>query len=67
MIDVFWLFVGILTGLFVVAVFIPPNHKDNQLPSVGDTSIFRTKAGCVRFHSEEVECTKDAKSLASSK
>ena len=67
MIDLFWFFVGVLTGLFVVAVFIPPNQKDKQLPSVDDTSVFRTPAGCVKFQSEEVECSKDAKSLASSK
>jgi len=63
MIDLFWLFVGILTGLLIVAIFIPPNHKDNQLPTPDDNSVFRTKSGCVRFKSEEVECTEEAKSL----
>ena len=53
---VFWLFVGILTGLLIVSVFVPPNKKQLEMPSVGDNSIFHTKSGCVRFKSEEVEC-----------
>lgn len=63
MIDLFWLFLGILTGLLIVSVFIPPNHKENELPTPGDTRVFRTKSGCVTFKSEEVMCSDDAKSL----
>jgi hypothetical protein len=63
MLVVFWMFVGMLTGLLVAAVFIPPNHKDNQLPTPEDKSEFHTKTGCVKFKAEEVECTQDAKSL----
>lgn len=59
----FWLFVGILTGLLIVSVFVPPNQKDNQLPTPEDDSEFHTKSGCVRFKAEEVPCTPDAKSL----
>lgn len=63
MIDLFWMFVGILTGLLVVSIFVPPNLKDKQLPTPDDTSIFRTENGCVRFVSEEVPCSNDSKSL----
>jgi hypothetical protein len=63
MIELFWVFVGILTGLMVVSIFVPPNLKDKQLPVPGDTSVFRTENGCVRFLSEEVPCSTDAKSL----
>ena len=63
MLDVFWLFIGILVGLLVVAVFIPPNQKDNQLPTPDDESEFHTKTGCVKFKAEEVPCTDDATSL----
>lgn len=63
MIDLFWLFVGILSGLLVVSIFIPPNHKSNELPTHDDDRIFKTKNGCVKFSSDEVECTDDAKSL----
>ena len=63
MIEPYWLFVGILTGLLVVSVFIPPNQKDNQLPIPNDGSKFHTKSGCVTFKTEEIECTDDAKSL----
>jgi len=67
MIQVFWLFVGVLTGLLVVSVFVPPNHKENELPTPGDDSVFHTKSGCVKFIAEEVDCGDDAKSLASKK
>ena len=63
MIDLFWAFVGILTGLLVVSIFVPPNLKDKQLPTPGDNTVFRTDSGCVRFTSEEVPCSDDAKSL----
>jgi ribosomal protein L27 len=67
MIDTFWVFVGVLTGLLVVSVFVPPNHTDNELPTPNDDTVFHTKSGCVKFKAEEVECTGDAKSLASKK
>ena len=52
----FWLFVGVLTGLLIVSVFVPPNKKNQELPTPGDNSVFHTKDGCVRFKSEEVGC-----------
>jgi hypothetical protein len=63
MINLFWLFVGVLTALLVVAVFIPPNHKQNEVPTPDDDSVFHTDSGCVKFKSTEVECSDDAKSL----
>ena len=63
MLSVFWMFVGMLSGLLVTAVFIPPNQKDNQLPTPEDKSEFHTKSGCVKFKAEEVPCTEDASSL----
>ena len=57
------MFVGMLTGLLVSAVFIPPNQKDNQLPTPDDKTEFHTKSGCVKFKAEEVECTPEASSL----
>ena len=59
----FWLFVGVLTGLLIVSVFVPPNKKNQELPTPSDNSIFHTKDGCVRFKSEEVECDGTQSSL----
>jgi hypothetical protein len=59
----FWLFVGVLTGLLVVSVFVPPNKKNQELPTPRDTSVFHTKDGCVKFKSEEVECDGTQSSL----
>ena len=63
MLILFWLFVGIVTGLLVVSVFVPPNKKNQELPTLGDNSVFHTKDGCVRFKSEEVECDGTQSSL----
>ena len=63
MMSIFWLFVGILTGLLIVSVFVPPNKKQLEMPSVDDESVFHTKSGCVKFKSEEVECDGSQSSL----
>lgn len=58
-----WIFIGLLVGMLVVAVFEPPVRKDLQLPTPDDDSVFKTESGCVKFKSEEVPCTPEATSL----
>jgi hypothetical protein len=58
-----WLFIGVLTGFLIVAVFIPPARKDMQLPTPQDKDTYFTGSGCVKFKAEEVPCTSDATSL----
>lgn len=63
MISITWLFIGILVGLLVVSVFIPPNRKVPSLPTPHCTDVFHTENGCVKFKTREVECTPSATSL----
>ena len=63
MIDFFWLFVGILTGLLITSVFIPPPRKINGLPMPNAENVFHTDVGCVKFITKEVECGPNATSL----
>lgn len=63
MFSISWIFIGVLTGLLVVAVFIPPARKDMHLPTPEDKDTYFTGSGCVKFKAEEVPCTKDATSL----
>ena len=56
-------FVGVLTGFLIVSVFVPPARKDLHLPTPDDKDTYFTGKGCVKFRTEEVQCTKDATSL----
>ena len=63
MIDLFWLAIGVITGLLLVSVFTPPNRNVPTLPTPDNDEVFKTPHGCVRFKSEEVECMPSASSL----
>ena len=58
-----WVFIGFITGLFVVAIFNPPFRKIPFVPVPDNDEIYHAKNGCVRILSEEVSCTEDAVSL----
>jgi hypothetical protein len=63
MISLFWIFIGSIVGLFIVAIFNPPIRKTPKLPNPEISEIFHTKNGCVKVVSEEVSCTPEAVSL----
>lgn len=63
MIDIFWLFVGAIVGMLTASVFTPPNRNIPTLPTPDNDGIFKTKTGCVKFKSQEVDCGPEATSL----
>lgn len=63
MIEPQWLIVGVLTGLILGTVFIPPTRKSMGVPRPGDSETFFTETGCVRFEAVEVPCTAEPDSL----
>lgn len=63
MLDLFWLTIGAVVGLLLVAVFTPPNRNVPSLPTPDNEDVFKTATGCVKFKSEEVECMPSASSL----
>ena len=63
MISLLWLFVGVLVGLLMVSVFIPPVRESQDVPTPDKSSVFFTKTGCVKFKTTEVPCSGDSKSL----
>lgn len=63
MIELRWLVVGLVAGLLIATVFVPPTRKKMAVPSPSDTSIYHTDTGCVRFAAEEVPCVEGADSL----
>jgi len=63
MIEIPWLVAGLLTGLIIGTVFVPPTRKTAGVPKPGDPEVFHTDTGCVRFEATEVPCTAEPESL----
>ena len=63
MIEIPWLVAGLIFGLLVSTVLIPPTRKKITIPQPNDSSVYHTDTGCVRFDAVEVPCVKDADSL----
>jgi len=63
MIELKWLVAGLITGLLLSTVVIPPTRKKITIPQPNDSSIYHTDTGCVRFDAIEVPCVQEADSL----
>ena len=63
MFELRWIVAGVIVGMLLSTVIVPPNRKIKQLPQPYDNSTYQTDAGCVRFLSEEVPCTQEPDSL----
>jgi hypothetical protein len=63
MIDIRWFIAGLILGMLMSTVFIPPTRKLKSVPSPNDSSVYHTDTGCIRFVSEEVPCVQGADSL----
>ena len=63
MIDLRWLVAGLIVGMLMSTVFVPPTRKLKSVPAPNDSSVYHTETGCVRFVSEEVPCVEGADSL----
>jgi len=63
MIELRWVVAGVIVGMLIATVIIPPTRKTKVLPQPYDDSTYRVETGCVRFVSEEVPCTAEPDSL----
>lgn len=63
MIEFKWLLAGVLTGMIIGSVFVPPTRKSAGVPRPGSPEVFHTETGCVRFEATEVPCTADPDSM----
>lgn len=63
MLELRWIVVGIVSGMLLSTVLIPPTRKTKSVPSPHDTSVYHTDTGCVRFTAVEVPCVAEADSL----
>ena len=63
MIELPWLVAGVITGLLLSTVLIPPTRTIKAVPEPHDPSVYTTATGCIRFSTEEVPCPAEADSL----
>ena len=58
-----WTFAGVIMGMLMAVVFIPPVRELPGVPTPDKSTAFFTKTGCVKFKATEVPCSGDSKSL----
>jgi hypothetical protein len=63
MLEVPWTIAGLIVGLLISAVSVPPTRTVKSLPQPNDSSLYHTDTGCVRFNAIEVPCTQEPDSL----
>jgi hypothetical protein len=63
MIQLKWVVAGLILGLLISTVIIPPTRKKIAIPQPNDSSVYHTDTGCVRFEAVEVPCVDEADSL----
>jgi len=63
MLELKWVVAGLILGLLISTVVIPPTRKKVMIPQPNDSSVYHTDTGCVRFSALEVPCVAEADSL----
>ena len=58
-----WISAGVVVGMLIACIVIPPTRKQVALPSPHDNDVFHTDTGCVRTHAIEVPCGEEADSF----
>ena len=54
---------GVVVGMLISCIVVPPARKQVSVPSPHDTDVFHTDTGCVRTHAIEVPCGAEADSF----
>lgn len=62
MIQLTWVVAGVIIGMLLSTVFIPPTRKVPTVPSPHDADVYHTETGCIRLRAVEVPCTQDTES-----
>jgi hypothetical protein len=63
MVELPWLIAGLISGLLISTVLIPPTRTIPTVPEPHDPTVYTTETGCIRFDTEEVPCPAEADSL----
>jgi hypothetical protein len=63
MLQLKWLVGGLIIGMLISTILIPPTRKESRVPMPNDPSTYHTPTGCVQIESMEVPCVDGADSL----
>jgi hypothetical protein len=63
MFEIQWIVAGVVVGMLISCIVVPPARKQVSVPSPHDTDVFHTDTGCVRTHAIEVPCGAEADSF----
>jgi hypothetical protein len=58
-----WFIGGLVSGMIISAVFVPPTRIESKVPTPNDNTIYKTATGCVKVKTTEVPCVEDFDSL----
>lgn len=63
MIQLIWVAAGVIFGMLISTVLIPPSRKVSSVPRPNDSGVYHTDTGCVHVESTEVPCGEEADSF----
>jgi hypothetical protein len=63
MFHITWIAAGVIVGMLIACIVIPPTRKEVAVPTPHDRDVFHTDTGCVRTNAIEVPCGVEADSL----
>ena len=63
MFELRWIAAGLIVGLLISTVMIPPTRKVESVPVPHDDYTYYTPTGCVRMETLEVPCSAEPDSL----
>jgi hypothetical protein len=63
MIQIGWIAVGIIVGMLISTVIVPPTRKNPVVPQPHDKDVYHTDTGCVKLKAVEVPCEGQPESL----
>jgi len=58
-----WILAGVIVGMLIARIIIPPTRREVAVPTPHDHDVFHTDTGCVRTNAIEVPCGVEADSF----
>jgi hypothetical protein len=56
MFHVVWIIAGVIVGMLIACIVVPPTRNQVAVPSPYDKGVFHTDTGCIRTSAIEVPC-----------
>ena len=63
MIQLSWIIAGVIVGMLISTVIIPPTRKTPVVPEPHDKDVYHTDTGCIKLKAVEVPCEGQPESL----